>query len=1033
MRDNMSNRTGAARGIAALCLSLVASTAARADYPAAEWVPSPYLMEARSFEDGKTDFVHHGPGSEVAVDTMRRLDGKASLRWQWQPGAEVEFDLPTPQLTPELARKLYSGSSATVTVFSAWVYNERPRPGEALRFEFGRRASGGKADCWFDFKLGFSGWRTCTPAFEDSMEGKAVPGMDFVRIKAPKDATGRVWLDRLLMAYDELRWQGWSADYQVDLKNCPFTPAVEIDLGLPKKLPKPTPAELDGLRRVQSKLTEMMAGGDNQPPAAWAQVKRDYDQLALERLPDGSTLGPHMGFNSLLLFGAERLPHVQLRDYGALMIQVAKLHTAAIDPAHRAALKDMFLTLCRHLVDQGFARGSALGRTHHFGYSSREWSQAMFLASNSPELRGSSDYQDALAGLLWFDREFKGGFSSDVASYLTGGFDVCDYYNTMAMSHLALILSQSSDGARVFLLRKYSAFVSATLARPGPGMSGGLKPDGAIFHHGAIYPAYACGLLYNCPLLAYWFKDTPFALDPAALLGLRKAVLATDVFSNPTSGIGLCGRHPLAGAGLPSDGPRYLALAGDLFTGAPVDKDMAAVYLRRVPEARADSKKLFGEDIAPAPAPQGHWTFNYGCLGVHRFQDKMVTLKGFSKDVWCSEIYWADNRYGRYQSYGGVQIMPSTTNGGNGFSNSGWDWNLNPGATVILLPFELLDAPGPRFDQKTRESFSGSSNLEGRYGAFGFHLPPLPAPIKNLDPAFTARKSVFCFDDRLVCLGSGIASSDQKHPVATVLYQHALYNKATPTWADNPAPIASFPHEGMAAPGGWLLDGYGNGYLLGDGVAAKFTRKRQTSVDDHTNWDVRKMTEGDFAAAWIDHGPAPKDATYEYLVVLDATPAKMAGLAAARPYQVLRRDDIAHAVRDQATGVTGAVLWKPSDKLGVPPLLSTRLPAIVMFREDAPGRLVMSVCDPDLNYGGCDGMSQPKCHRLLLDGQWRAAGAKNGKVSLKAEGANTALEVVCRDGQPVEFALEMAAPPVKGDAEHKGEAPQGGLLKWLGF
>ena len=64
---------------------------------------------------------------------------------------------------PSWQRKLYSGSSATITVFSAYVYNERPRPGEALRFEFGRRSNGGKADCWFDFKLGFSGWRTCTP------------------------------------------------------------------------------------------------------------------------------------------------------------------------------------------------------------------------------------------------------------------------------------------------------------------------------------------------------------------------------------------------------------------------------------------------------------------------------------------------------------------------------------------------------------------------------------------------------------------------------------------------------------------------------------------------------------------------------------------------------------------------------------------------------------------------------------------------------------------------------------------------------
>lgn len=73
----------------------------------------------------------------------------------------------------------------------------------------------------------------------------------------------------------------------------------------------------------------------------------------------------------------------------------------------------------------------------------------------------------------------------------------------------------------------------------------------------------------------------------------------------------------------------------------------------------------------------------------------MVTLKGYTTDVWGSEIYRKDNRYGRYQSYGSVQIMGYPSRLASGYDENGWDWNRLPGTTTIHLPFELLDSPLP--------------------------------------------------------------------------------------------------------------------------------------------------------------------------------------------------------------------------------------------------------------------------------------------------------------------------------------------------
>ncbi len=120
------------------------------------------------------------------------------------------------------------------------------------------------------------------------------------------------------------------------------------------------------------------------------------------------------------------------------------------------------------------------------------------------------------------------------------------------------------------------------------------------------------------------------------------------------------------------------------------------------------------QGITPAAAPQGFFVYNYGAAGIFRRSDWMVTLKGYTTDVWGSEIYTKDNRYGRYQSYGSVQIMgyphalPAVTMRTVGIGiayrelrpstyHSNY-WIALPGTTMA----------------HSKENFSGSSSLEGK-------------------------------------------------------------------------------------------------------------------------------------------------------------------------------------------------------------------------------------------------------------------------------------------------------------------------------
>ena len=102
-----------------------------------------------------------------------------------------------------------------------------------------------------------------------------------------------------------------------------------------------------------------------------------------------------------------------------------------------------------------------------------------------------------------------------------------------------------------------------------------------------------------------------------------------------------------------------IALSGDLSgQGNTFDRGLAADYLRLIRNSDTLNARFFKkEGIQPAQAPQGFFVYNYGSAGIFRRADWMVTLKGYTTDVWGSEIYTKDNRYGRYQSYGSVQIM----------------------------------------------------------------------------------------------------------------------------------------------------------------------------------------------------------------------------------------------------------------------------------------------------------------------------------------------------------------------------------------
>ena len=75
------------------------------------------------------------------------------------------------------------------------------------------------------------------------------------------------------------------------------------------------------------------------------------------------------------------------------------------DPNTKRTAKTDVPLMTKHLLDQGFVKGSALVTTHHWGYSSRWWYISTLLMADA--LKEANLQTEVYDSLLWYSREFK--------------------------------------------------------------------------------------------------------------------------------------------------------------------------------------------------------------------------------------------------------------------------------------------------------------------------------------------------------------------------------------------------------------------------------------------------------------------------------------------------------------------------------------------------------------------------------------------------------------------------------------------------
>ena len=911
---------------------------------------------------------------ELKTSSLFYKEGKSSLEWDFQPGSTLDV-----QVSP-LSLNAKKEQQFGITL---WIYNEKPQQ-DSVRFEFLNEA--GEVSYWFSYHLQAAGWRACWISFAYMNGNKKDKNIVGYRLVAPQ-REGRIFLDRLTFPEKKMNLRT-TPDQQLPTNNglsnrdlwhwCLVWKWEKQSYDIPL-LSKLTSRQKKDLKTIEQRLTDFL-DVKKAPQGQVNAAYKTFEKAAITPSAAGT------GFTGMPVVA----PDEQDKKKGEMSWNDIETMLAgfAYDACYNQneTSKKNYFTVFDYAIDQGFAFGSGMGTNHHYGYQIRKIYTTAWLMRNEIY---KHPHRDVYLSTL----RFWAALQETRQPCSPGRDELLDSWHTLLMAKLISAMMFPDANRQAQALNGLSRWLSSSL-RYTPGTIGGIKVDGTTFHHGGFYPGYTTGVLATIGQFIAFTNGTDFELTEEARQHIKSAFIAMRNYCNFYEwGIGISGRHPFGGKMGSEDIEAFanIALSGDLSgRGDAFDHGLAADYLRLIRNGDTPNARFFKkEGIQPAQAPQGFFVYNYGSAGIFRRADWMVTLKGYTTDVWGAEIYAKDNRYGRYQSYGSVQIMGKgnpVSRAGSGFVQEGWDWNRLPGTTTIHLPFELLDSPLKGTTMaRSEENFSGSSSLGGMNGMFAMKL--MERDYDNFTSDFVARKSVFCFDNRMICLGTGITNSNADYPTETTLFQ-TKFNGKEPK-ADNDDY--------------WLHDGYDNYYHVVDG-----TVRSQVADQESRHEKTREKTAGKFSSAWIEHGKAPKDGTYEYMVLIQPSAAELDELQKTPAYEVLQRDQMAHVVYDKKTGITGYAAFEAYQPVNDQFIVSIPAETMVMYDKESDNRIRLSVCDPNLNLAEktytTKEPSRPISKKIVVKGIWMLPSPQEG-IQLEYEGNNTLLNVTCQHGQPVEMLL----------------------------
>ena len=278
------------------------------------------------------------------------------------------------------------------------------------------------------------------------------------------------------------------------------------------------------------------------------------------------------------------------------------------------------------------------------------------------------------------------------------------------------------------------------------------------------------------------------------------------------------------------------------------------------------------------------------------------------------------------------------------YDNGFWptvDKHRLPGTTVVK---------GSKADNGLYgQAFAGGTALNGRWGvsAMEYLSPDADGKAHGL----RANKAWFCFDNEIVCLGSGIASALAEDDAETIFECRRLEGgnvltvDGTAYGSEQDLDVVRSPQWAHLTgnPARTLIEKHSTdiGYYYPQKDEIQFQLQNLTG-----GWDsMRKISSAQltrrYAVISADHGAAPKDDSYAYAILPGMTAEETRVYSQAPDITVVENTSVVQMVRENTLHVTGAVFYAG----GSAPGLYASAPCTVML-EETGDQLCLAAADP---------------------------------------------------------------------------------------
>ncbi|WP_455498775.1 polysaccharide lyase family 8 super-sandwich domain-containing protein [Coprobacter sp.] len=694
--------------------------------------------------------------------------------------------------------------------------------------------------------------------------------------------------------------------------------------------------------------------------------------------------------------------------------------------------RETFLKAVRYILDQGIGEGC-----NYFMSSAMDFYKAgMEIPANVLDVAYACEgdlRQRLLDFVKWFCY-----YNEVYRPAETYKANLVSDYVYLYLSHFSAIAAlQTDDAVAVRELKAVKRYIERNTEYT-PGSKGILKPDGTGFHHNSHYNNYMYSYMPWTQCM-WGLKGTSFRIKEEAYERFKKAVLSVYIMATKS----------------PLDGYHYFAnaFAGRNAFGSGILLAYSKEHFKQLIEIGDDIK---GNDLELKAAYNyffesneyggntadysGFYAFNYSPAAIYRKDNWVVSMRSVTSKFWGAEIYSGQNRFGRYQSHGSLDVLYDGTLAGNGYPTNnavgGWDWNVVPGTTTVHYTSWSDMMPGgsttQRFDQYSKgKNFSGAMSF-GSHGIFASDFDQIDKWGKAecyLPTNLEFKKSMFAFGDMIICLGSNITSSGvygDDMITATNLFQNIVTDF-----------IGDLVVNGEIVPQGesritsdkdnWFITPAGTGYFIPKGNDPIVLKYGEQITPSQTGADYANPTGTSVAAkAYIDHGVKPSGANNIFVVVPAATTEKMSDISqkiknnGGELFRVEAQSDNLHALTYYPENITAYAFYDAASNLDFGIVKATTFRHLLMVRQDVlKGRYKFAVCNPDLcpesdaNYIW---RSSSSTTTLTVIGNWRLVDPVDGVTIRSSSQAETLIDVTMKDGKPVYF--ELKAPDDTGLKEN---------------